>query len=320
MGTWTVFRAPVRAVARSAQGYDIESSAYLQSTGMSDGTAAVRIATFADEICREDPARALLLAARWNLEAVEVRSLPGGRFPRVSDDALRDVGHIVADSGLSVSGVSPGLFKCDVGDHQVESGIAELLPRACDWARTWGTERVSIFGTGRGDEPHGSGRLPPAVVDTLGRMCDVASRSGCHLVLENEAVCWGDTGTEAAALIRAVGVDGLTLCWDPGNSARAGADDPLAEYGSLADLVTHVHLKNFDPDTDAWSLMDTGVVDWTGQFGALRADDYSGFVVIETHTSTEPDGVEPMVDGGETLSPLESNSLRNLQYTRSLLG
>ena len=280
----------------------------------------MKIAVFTDEIHRQNPVRAVQLAARWGVEAVEIRSLPGGRFPRVTDDELRDLGRIVADAGLTLSGVSPGLFKCAITDQGVEAGIAELLPRSCEWARIWGTERVSIFGFARGDDPHGSGDFPSRVVDTLGRMCDVASTAGCQLVLENEAVCWGDTGRSAAALIRAVGGDGLTLCWDPGNSARAGAPSPLQEYAGLADLVTHVHLKNFDPENSDWSLMDTGVVDWAGQLGALATDGYTGYLVIETHTTVEPDGVEPSIDAGETLAPLEANTLRNLHHTRALLA
>tara|TARA_B100000809_G_scaffold237716_1_gene257757 strand:+ start:1004 stop:1846 length:843 start_codon:yes stop_codon:yes gene_type:complete len=279
----------------------------------------MQIAAFADEINREQLTRAVQLATRWGVGAVEIRSLPGGRFPRGTAEELHAAGRLITDAGLVVSGVSPGLFKCAVEDDEVTSGIAELLPRACEWACQWGTERVSIFGTGRGDSPHGSGQFPPQVVDTLGRMCDVALASGCRLGLENEAICWGDTGAEAAALIRAVGSDRLTLCWDPGNSARAGAADTHAEYEDLADLVTHVHLKNFDAEAAAWSLLDSGVIDWSRQLHALTLNDYSGYLVIETHTATEPANVTPLSEAGEKLAPLEANTLRNLRHLRALL-
>jgi sugar phosphate isomerase/epimerase len=280
----------------------------------------MKIAAFADEICREDPTRALQLARRWGIDALEIRTLPGGRFPRVSDAELAELGRMLADTSLTVSGVSPGLFKCSVDDEEIETGITELLPRACEWARTWGTDRVSIFATGRGEAAHGSQDFPPRLIEILQRMCRVADTADCRLVLENEAVCWGDTGTAAAALIRAVGDEHLSLCWDPGNSARAGSADPLAEYGALADLVSHVHLKNFDPSTGDWALMDTGIVDWPAQFRALANDGYAGHLVVETHTAIEPAGASPIIDASETLSALESNSLRNLQYTRSLLS
>ena len=280
----------------------------------------MKLAAFTDEINREDPVRALWLAARWSVAAIEVRGLPSGRFPRVADAELEEFGRRIGDAGLVVSGVSPGLFKCPVDDPAVATGITEILPRACEWARRWGTDRVSVFGCGRGAEAHGSGRYPAAAVDTLNRMTRVAAAHECRLALENEAVCWGDTGSEAAALVRQVDDDGLTLCWDPGNAARAGAPSPFPdEYVSLRDLVAHVHCKSFDVDAGSWSLMETGVVDWPAQVRALADDGYDGWLVVETHTGTEPTGAEPVLDAGETLAGLEANTLRNVRYLRTLL-
>lgn len=287
---------------------------------LTDWRLNMQLAAFTDEINRDDPLRALQLASRWQIPAVEIRLLPGGRFPNVPDAVLQETRLMINDAGRTVSGVSPGLFKCAWDDDEVETGIAETLPRACEWALNFGTDIVSVFGFGRGDAVHGLSGFSSSISDRLERMCAVASAAGCRLVLENEAVCWGDTGTEAAALIRAVGEDRLSMCWDPGNAARAGCAAPFDEYADLADLVTHVHLKNFDPATGAWSLMDTGVVDWPAQFRALADNGYAGHIVIETHTSTEPDGTAPVIDAGEHLAPLEANSFRNLQYVRSLLG
>ena len=290
----------------------------------------MQLAAFTDEINRDDPQRALDLAAAWGLTHVEVRGLPGGRFPRLDDEALGDYGRRVADAGLQVSGVSPGIFKGPVDDLAATGAVAEDLPRACDWARRWGTNRVSCFGFARGDAGRsvdGAVTAPGQVVDRLGEMARIAAAHQCVLVLENEAVCWGDTGVEAADLLRRVGADNLRLCWDPGNAARAGSTDPYpGEYGHVRDLVDHVHLKNFDLDESRWSPMEVGVVDWPGQLAALTADGYDGFLVIETHTEL------PLADFGLTadpsqdaaglgeLSPREAATRRNLDYTRSLLA
>lgn len=281
---------------------------------------AMKVAAFADEINREDPDRALLLARRWGLAAIEVRALPGGRFPRLPDAALDGLARRVRDAGLAVSGVSPGLSRLPVEDPRVDGEIGEVLPRACDWARHWGTDLVSCFGFARGGAPHGSAAFPTAVVDTLGRMARTAVAHGCRLVLENEAVCWGDTGDEAAALVRAVGA-GLRLCWDPGNSARAGALRPFPdEYAGLRDLTAHVHVKNYDPAAQAWSLVEAGAVAWPGQLRALAADGYDGWLVVETHTAAPPVGAPPLADAGQLLAPLEANTLRNLRALRAWLA
>ncbi|NKB69719.1 MAG: TIM barrel protein [Candidatus Latescibacteria bacterium] len=270
----------------------------------------MRLAIFTDEINRADPQRALRLAAEWGVSHVEIRSLLGGRFPQPSDAGLASFGAQVQDAGLAVSGVSPGFCKGPCDDPSVPRALAEGLPRACEWAQRWGTDLVSCFAFQRAPE---GGPVPDQVVDLVGQMAATTRAHGCRLVLENEAVCWGATGTEAASLIRQLGADHLGLCWDPGNSARAGATCPYPdEYDSLKDLVQHVHLKNFDPATGNWSLAEQGTVNWPGQLTALQADGYDGFVVVETHLK---DGQER--DG---LDALEANSQRNLTFLRTCLG
>jgi len=272
----------------------------------------MRIALFTDEINPERPDRALSLAKAWGVTHVEVRLIAGRRFPALPDPDLADFHARVVAAGLAVSGVSPGFFKCRWDDPSVGRTIADSLPRACEWARRMGTDLISCFAFRR-DE---SGVVPPPVFDRLAQMADLVSRLGCRLALENEGVCWGDTGREAAEIVRRVGPERLGLCWDPGNAARSGSRRPYPdEYVGLKDLVRHVHMKNYDPAAKRWTLMDTGVVDWPGQLQALRADGYEGFLVVETHVREEA-GAPPECD----LSPLERNSLHNLRFVRSCLG
>jgi len=273
----------------------------------------MQLSIFSDEINRTDPTRALDLAHQWGINYIEVRSLPQGRFPAPDVTALAAFGQQVQDAGLQVSAVSPGFCKCPVDDPSIASILATELPRACDWAQRWGTDLVSLFAFRRGSEKD----VPEQVIDRLGQMAEIISRYGCRPVLENEAGCWGGTGTQAAQIIRQVGADKLQLCWDPGNAARAGAARPFPdEYAQLKDLVAHVHLKNFDPATNSWSLIEKGTVDWPGQLAALKADGYSGYIVVETHLG-ERDA--DLTDYHPELTSLEANTRRNLDYLQSLL-
>ena len=134
------------------------------------------------------------------------------------------------------------------------------------------------------------------------------------VILDTEASRLVILDTEATRLVRQV--EGLRLCWDPGNAARAGAEDLVTEYSGLCDVTEHVHVKNFDSASNSWSLIDRGVVSWKQQLGLLAADNYSGFLVIETHTNAP----FPNVDAGDGLSALEANSLHNLHGLRQLLA
>ena len=273
----------------------------------------MRISIFTDEINRTSTKRAVELAKRWGIQAVEVRLFPSGRFPDVDQHELDDFTQLIDDAGLSVSGVSPGFFKCPVDDPSIEPALADALPRACEWSHRWNCDLVTCFAFLRDDSP----AVPQRAIDLLGRMADAFQQHGCRLALENEAVCWGDTGIEAAHIIRQVGPDRLGLCWDPGNAAHAGSPHPYPdEYDQIKHLITHVHLKNADPATDSWALLDDGIVDWPAQINALRADDYSGYLVIETHLHIRPDAFRPI---DNDLSDQESNSQHNLEFLRSCL-
>ena len=273
----------------------------------------MKLSVFSDEVCRNDPDRALSLIARWGLTHTELRTVRTGRFPLVPDAEIEEFGRRLRGEGLSLSGVSPGFFKCPVDDPQVRPLLERELPRACAWAQRLGTDLVSSFAFARQGQDH-----PPAqVIDYLGEMARIAAGQGCRLVLENEAVCWGGTGLEAVHLIRQTGADNLSLCWDPGNAARAGSSCPFPdEYQQFKDLVAHVHMKNFDPEHRRWALMETGVVDWPGQLGAFAADGYRGFLVIETHLDISPDAFEVVA---ADLSALETNTWRNLEFVRTCL-
>lgn len=269
----------------------------------------MKLSVFTDEISSSMP-RALELASSWGLSHVEIRSVGEARFPRLDDADLADLGRLVEDAGLSVSAVSPGYFKCLIDDAEIESGISEGLPRACEWALKFGTRMVSSFGFRRVE-----GGMPAQVVDYLGRMADVASSAGCRLLLENEAVCWGGTGVEAVEIISQIGADRLGLCWDPGNTSHAGGD-ATAEFDEVRGFVEHVHLKNYDRSEARWSVLDHGVVDWPGILAVLGDIGYDGFLIIETHTNIslhEFAELEGQLDGKE------ANTLHNLEYLRALL-
>ena len=160
----------------------------------------MKLSVFTDEIS-PSPARAVELAAAWGVSHIEVRGLDGGRFPRVGDAELQDFQRRIEDAGLAVSGVSPGLFKCRLGDPSIDREMAEVLPRACEWALRLGSDRVSCFAFRRGVETP----MPDEVVDRVAVMCEIAGGAGCRLLLENEAGCWAGTGLQAAGIIRRVG-------------------------------------------------------------------------------------------------------------------
>ena len=257
------------------------------------------------------------LAAAWGISHIEVRGFEGGRFPRLENAELEDFQRRFEDAGLAVSGVSPGLFKCRLDDPSIDRDTTEVLPRACEWAQRWGTDRVSCFAFRRAGET----QMPAEVVDRLAGMCEAVRAAGCRLLLENEAGCWGGTGLQAAAIIRRVGGEHLGLCWDPGNAARAGSPSPYPdEYEELSDsdgpTIGCVHMKNYVAAAGEWGLLEGPDIDWRALLKGLKGDGYEGYVVVETHTDQLHEAFGPV---DESLTPRESNTLRNIEFARMCL-
>jgi len=273
----------------------------------------VNIALFTDEIYKEDFTRALDRAVEWGVSHVEVRAIDGERLPKVSAEVHGRFIAEVRDRGLAVSGLSPGFFKCDLDDPEVQATFDDALPRLCELMGTWDTNFLTCFSYKRREGESMSGE----VIDRLGAAADLVAAAGCRLVLENVSACWGATGAESGEIVRQVGYDRLGLCWDPGNAGRGGADVPFPDdYETVKDLVDHVHVKNFIPDQNGWGLVDEGVVNWGAQVGALQTAGYAGFLVIETHLTERPVGRTAPPEGWIAL---EANTSDNLSATRACM-
>ncbi|MBT4137225.1 MAG: sugar phosphate isomerase/epimerase [Candidatus Latescibacteria bacterium] len=274
----------------------------------------MEIAIFTDEIFKEDYTRALDRAVEWGVKCVEVRAIDGVRLPKVTSDVLDAFITRVRDLGLSISGLSPGFFKCDLSDPEVQTTFDDALPRLCEVAGEWGTDLITCFSfKRRPNEP-----VPTEVVDRLGMAADKVRDAGCRLVVENVSACWGATGVETGEIIRQVGHERLGLCWDPGNAARGGAEVPFPDdYDTIKDLVDHVHVKNYVPELQGWGLVDEGVVDWQVQVQALAQDQFDRLLVIETHLTERPNGRSIPTAG---MNSLEMNTYDNLLATRACLG
>jgi sugar phosphate isomerase/epimerase len=88
-------------------------------------------------------------------------------------------------------------------------------------------------------------------------------------------------------VVEAVGSPLVRALWDPGNDIW----DPLSEapfpegYNIIKPVMAHMHLKDGTRKSGKaeGAPVTKGDVDFEGQFRALIADGYSGYVSLETH-------------------------------------
>jgi sugar phosphate isomerase/epimerase len=265
----------------------------------------MKLAVVTDELS-DDPETALELAAEMGLRYVELRGVGGRRVPRLDPYWRRRLPQLLDRFGMQVVAISPGLFKIPLPEpvpegfqvlrwQDLEESARErrqaavladhrtaLLEESLAFARDLGCRLIVTFGIVK---TPGAATIPPLVPELLGEAARTAERAGVILALENEHICWADTGERTAALVRQIGSPALRANWDPGNAFAAGERPYPDGYAAVRGLVAHVHVKDARrAASGAFEWATQGEIDWTGQVRALRADGYDGHLVIETHT------------------------------------
>jgi L-ribulose-5-phosphate 3-epimerase len=231
---------------------------------------------------------------------VDLREAGGKNLMNWDAAQIADVQKVLERFKLRVACLATPIFKVDwpgapkssFSPKRDEFGASftyaqqpELLERAFDLARTFNTDRIRIFDFWRLEDqkPH------RAAIDEVVRAAAVkAGARGVTLVLENEYACNTATGAEAARLLSAIPEKALEITWDPGN---AQFRDEVPYPGGYAPIpkprIGHVHCKDAARSADGkkweWMAMGKGVIDWAGQFRALKADGYRHTVTLETH-------------------------------------
>jgi sugar phosphate isomerase/epimerase len=261
----------------------------------------MRISLITDEVSH-DPATAFELARRWGIEHHEIRSAYRWRLPVSPAWAAERVVSAVRDYGVTVTAISPGLFKptmepdgtsqpvsADAPD-EVRRHVEVLLPRFFAFAERLGTHNVIVFALPR-SHPHAQG-APAIVTDSLAQAAERARAGGFRLLLENGPGSWADTAEAAGAILDAVGSPALGLTWDPANAASADprTDPVLHGYQRVRPHVAGVHVKDvaFSEGKPAWVPLGEGTVNWPEQIRRLRADGYDGFLTVEPHFQYQP--------------------------------
>ena len=261
--------------------------------------ASLRLSILTDEIS-QDFGHACDVASRdFGMGLVDLREAGGKNLMNWDAAQIADVRKVVDRFNLRVACLATPIFKVDWPDapkssfspKRDEFGASftfaqqdELLERAFELAKQFQTDRIRVFDFWRLEDqkPHRA-----AIDDVVRKAAAKAGKRGLTLVLENEYACNTATGAEAGRLAAAIPDKALQITWDPGN---AQLRDEVPFPGGYAAIpkgrIGHMHCKDAAKRADGkweWMAMGTGVIDWAGQFRALKADGYSHACTLETH-------------------------------------
>ncbi|HEX6465870.1 MAG TPA: sugar phosphate isomerase/epimerase family protein [Terriglobales bacterium] len=264
-----------------------------------------RVAVINDEIT-QDFGRACEIASRdFGMGWIELRGMWNKNLLKLDAKEIEEARKILEKNRLRVTDIASPLFKADWPGaprskfspkrDQFNADFTfqqqeEVLERSMELAKAFKTDRVRGFDFWRLDDQK---PYRAAIDEKLMEAAEKCGKKGLILLLENELACNTATGAEAARTLNAVKSRYLMLNWDPGNAATHDEVPYPDAYKLLPkDRIGHCHCKDAVKDPEhkgkegngyKWAAMGSGIIDWVGQFKALKRDGYRYAVSLETH-------------------------------------
>jgi sugar phosphate isomerase/epimerase len=261
------------------------------------------LAVINDELGQDFGRACEVIAREFGLEWIEIRGMWNKNILHLDASEIAEARRILEKYNLRVTDIASPLFKVDwpgapkskfsPTGTQFNADFTydqqgEVLERSLALAKAFRTDRVRCFDFWRLDDP---APYRAAINSKLREAANTAAKQEIVLILENEFACNTATGAEAAQVLAAVASSSLMLNWDPGNAAARGETPYPAGYNLLPkSRIGHCHCKDIkniaspsDSKEPGWAAMGAGVIDWVGQFTALKRDGYHYAVSLETH-------------------------------------
>ena len=259
-----------------------------------------RVAVISDEITQDFGHACEVAAQEFGMNWIELRGMWNKNLLKLDAKEIEEARRILEKYKLRVTDIASPLFKVDWqgapqskfspkrdqfnADFTFEQQD-EVLERSIELAKAFQNDRVRCFDFWRLDD---QAPFRQGINEKLRDAAETAGKKNVLLVLENEMTCNTATGAEAGKVLNAVKSQYLKLNWDPGNAAAHGEMPYPDGYDLLPkDRIGHCHCKDAVKKADGkgyeWAAMGHGMIDWVGQFNALKRDKYEYAVSLETH-------------------------------------
>jgi len=263
-------------------------------------TCPFRLSVINDEISQDFDHSCHVAAKDFGLQWIELRGMWNKNITDLNATEIADARKILEKYQLRVTDIASPLFKVDWPGAPLSKESPQhdqfhadfdfkqqdkLLEHCIELTKAFQTDRLRCFDFWRLEDPK---PYRAAINDKLRQAADTCAKSNVILLLENEMACNTGTGEEGAATLAAVTNKNFMINWDPGNAGTFPGNVPYPHgYDALPkDRIGHCHCKDVIRKPDGkydWAPVGGGLVDWVGQFQALKRDGYHYAVSLETH-------------------------------------
>ncbi len=251
-----------------------------------------KLSVITDEIS-SDFVKAVNIARSYRLDGVEIRSVWKKPVHLLTNEEVTSIHRILEDNELRVSTIASSFFKCSIESKQEYDEHLEILKRSIALAKRLGTQIVRGFTFWKSDKQESHwGKL----IESYREPARIAEDVGIAIAVENEESTMIATGEKLARFIDAVHSPAVKALWDVSNGLYYNEEVPFPDgYGFVKGKIAHVHVKDivYDPERKIGEPVPVGkgTVDLRGQLRALKEDEYTGFISLETHTRPSAEAV-----------------------------
>jgi len=263
---------------------------------------ALELGLVSDEVTSDFP-EAVAFGLERGIRLYEIRVVNSGRIPNISNEEFDIIKRTVAETGIAITALSPGIFKHEVDKNDaLDKELNDDLPRTIAMAKELNCPMIIVFGFHQNDQPYDT--QAAIAREYVAKAADICQRHGIMITIENEPGFVCDTGTRTAAFIKELNKPNVKANWDPCNSWGMEEEPYPDGYEAIKPYIGNVHIK----DTALGGLVKCvpvgeGKIDWDGQMKALVRDQVVKHATIETHCL-----------------PLKENTDHNIRVIRQMMA
>lgn len=273
--------------------------------------------TYITDEASQDPKEFIRLAAQFNLDSVELRTVNGKRVCEMEDRELQELKGALDYANLTVCCLDTFVFKQNV-ECNLETEF-DKLKKAIDIALYIGAPIIRIFTFLRTENRD---LYEGKITEVLLRAGEIIEKSGVKLAIENCRKTNHSSGAELELLFRNLSNEVFTVLWDPANSLMSGVDlNPEKNgYPLIAQKISHIHIKDpyiFTNGDRKYVTLGKGQLNIIEHFRQLMKDKYDKYISLETHWRSNRDMslAEFDIPGGEGFSSSGYSATENDLHT-----
>lgn len=198
-----------------------------------------KISCFADEIA-PGLSEQLDVMEKLNVGWLSLRSVEDVGVLKLTDEQIDEIARTIKARGVGISSIGSPIGKTPITDTSDE--YLRQTERAIQVAEKLDCPRIRVFSFYMEKDEMDTYR--EEVIERLGKIADLAAKSGIDILHENEARIYGEASVRCRDILESVNRPNFKAVFDPSNFVAAGEDPFDQSLPQVKDFVSYMHIKD----------------------------------------------------------------------------